>query len=138
MPGTDIAQTTQLVFGELPDLPFVPELPDRGPGADITGRAAALLVDMPVQTTASGWKLADRPDRDSTRASGYWSQDLDTLEEVATGYAGPVKIQVCGPVTLAATLELTRRLDPAISPSRSRRASPRMSPMCAGGSRPRR
>jgi len=115
MPGTDIAQTTQLVFGELPDLPFLPELPDRGPGADITGRAAALLVDMPVQTTASGWKLADRPDRDSTRAAGYWSQDLDTLEEVATGYAGPVKIQVCGPVTLAATLELTRRLDPALS-----------------------
>ena len=61
MPGDDIAQTTRLVFGELADLPFLPELPGRGPGADITGRAAALLVDMPAQTTPRGWKLADRP-----------------------------------------------------------------------------
>jgi methionine synthase II (cobalamin-independent) len=115
MPGDDIAQTTRMVFGELADLPFLPELPGRGPGADITGRTAALLVDMPAQTTPRGWKLADRPGRDSTRATGYWSQDLDTLEETASGYAGSVKIQVCGPVTLAATLELTRRLDPALS-----------------------
>lgn len=115
MPGSDVAQTCRVVFGELPDLPFLPELPGRGPGADMTGRAAALLVDMPVQTTTRGWKLADRPGRDVTRAAGYWSQDLDTLEEVAEGYAGAVKVQVCGPVTLAATLELTRSLDPALS-----------------------
>ncbi|HXW47479.1 MAG TPA: methionine synthase [Streptosporangiaceae bacterium] len=115
MPGTDVAQACRVVFGELPDLPFLPELPDRGPGAEITGRTAALLVDMPVQTTARGWKLADRPGRDASRAAGFWSQDLDTLEEVADGYAGPVKVQACGPVTLAATLELTRSLDPALS-----------------------
>jgi len=115
MPGTDVAEACRTVFGELPDLPFLPELPERGPGADITGRTAALLVDMPVQTTTSGWKLADRPGRDASRASGFWSQDLDTLQEVADGYAGPVKIQACGPVTLAATLELTHSLDPALS-----------------------
>jgi methionine synthase II (cobalamin-independent) len=115
MPGTDVEQTCRYVFGELPDLPFLPELPERGPGADMTGRTAALLVDMPVQTTTGGWKLADRPDRAATRAAGYWSQDLDTLEEVAEGYAGAVKIQCCGPITLAATLELTRRLDPALA-----------------------
>jgi methionine synthase II (cobalamin-independent) len=115
MPGTDVAQTCRMVFGELPDLPFLPEFPDRGPGADITGRAAALLVDMPVQTTTRGWKLADRPDRYASHASGYWSQDLDTLEEVADGYAGVLKVSVCGPVTLAATLELTRSLDPALA-----------------------
>jgi methionine synthase II (cobalamin-independent) len=103
------------VFGELPDLPYLPELPDRGPGADITGRAAALLVDLPVQVTSSGWKLADRPGRDLTRAVGYWSQDLDTLEEAAVGYAGPLKIQVCGPWTLAATLELSHSANPALS-----------------------
>lgn len=115
MPGTDIAQTCRMVFGELPGLPFLPELPERGPGADMTGRAAALLVDMPVQVTTSGWKLTDRPGRDASRAAGYWSQDLDTLQEVADGYAGAVKIQVCGPVTLAATIELPHRLDPALS-----------------------
>jgi methionine synthase II (cobalamin-independent) len=115
MPGTDVGQTCRMVFGELPGLPFLPELPARGPGADITGRAAALLVDLPVQTTARGWKLADRPGRDASRAAGYWSSDLDTLEEVAAGFAGTVKVQVCGPVTLAATLELTRSVDPALS-----------------------
>jgi methionine synthase II (cobalamin-independent) len=115
MPGTDPAEACRVVFGELPDLPYLPELPDRGPGADITGRAAALLVDLPVQVTSAGWKLTDRPGRDLTRAAGYWSHDLDTLEETAAGYAGPLKIQVCGPWTLAATLELSHSANPALS-----------------------
>lgn len=108
MPGTDPARACRVAFGEVPDLPFLPELPGRGPGADLTGRTAALLVDLPAQVTPRGWKLADRPGRDVARAAGFWSHDLDTLEEVAQGYAGPLKIQVCGPWTLAATLELSR------------------------------
>jgi len=115
MPGTDPVAACRLVFDELPELPHLPELPDRGPGADIIGRTAALLVDMPVATTSRGWQLADRPGRDLTRAAGYLSQDLDVLEEVAEGYAGPLKIQVCGPWTLAATLELTHSIDPALA-----------------------
>ena len=105
----------RVVFDELPDLPHLPELPDRGPGADIIGRTAALLVDMPVQTTSRGWQLSERPGRDMTRAAGYLSQDLDVLEEVADGYAGPLKIQVCGPWTLAAALELTHSANPALA-----------------------
>jgi methionine synthase II (cobalamin-independent) len=115
MPGTEPAEACRVVFGELPDLPHLPELPDRGPGADLTGRTAALLVDLPVQTTPRGWKLADRPGRDLSRAASYWSQDLDTLEEMAAGYHGPLKVQVCGPWTLAATLELSRSLNPALA-----------------------
>jgi methionine synthase II (cobalamin-independent) len=115
MPGADPAEACRTVFGELPDLPYLPELPGRGPGADITGRTAAFLVDMPVQTTTRGWKLADRPGRDSSRAAGFLSHDLDSLEEVADGYTGTLKIQACGPVTMAAALELTHRLDPALS-----------------------
>jgi methionine synthase II (cobalamin-independent) len=115
MPGTDVAQTGRMVIGALPDLPFLPELPDRGPGADLAGRAAALLVDMPVEITTRGWKLAPAAGRETSRAAGYWSQDLDTLEEVAQGFSGALKLQVCGPITLAATLELSRRLDPALS-----------------------
>ena len=115
MPGTDPVQACEVVFGQLPDLPYLPELPARGPGADLTGRTAALLVGLPVQVTSAGWKLTDRPGRDLTRAVGYWSRDLDTLEEVAAGYAGPLKIQVCGPWTLAATLELSRSANPALS-----------------------
>jgi methionine synthase II (cobalamin-independent) len=115
MPGSDPVEACRVVFGELPDLPHLPELPGRGPGADITGRTAALLVDMAVETTAGGWKLADRPGRDSSRAAGYWSADLDALEEVADGYVGPLKIQVCGPLTMAATLELSRSVNPALA-----------------------
>lgn len=115
MPGTDAAEACRIVFGELPEFPFLPELPGRGPGADLTGRTAALLVDLPVQVTPRGWKLTDRPGRDATRAAGYWSQDLDTLEEVASGYAGPLKIQVCGPWTLAACLELSRSVNPVLA-----------------------
>jgi len=115
MPGDDVVQTCRVVFGELPDLPFLPELPQRGPGADMIGRTAALLVDLPVQVTTRGWQLADRPGRDLTRAAGYWSQDLDTLEEVASGYSGPLKISVCGPWTLAAALELSHSANPALA-----------------------
>jgi len=115
MPGTDPMEACRVVLGELPDLPYLPELPDRGVGADMIGRAAALLVDMPVQATTSGWKLADRAGRDAQRAAGFLSQDLDTLEEVASGYRGPLKIGVCGPWTLAASLELSRSVNPALA-----------------------
>jgi len=115
MPGTDPGESCRAVFGELPDLPFLPELPDRGPGADLAGRTAALLIDMPVQTTSRGWKLSDSPGRELSRAAGYWSQDLDTLEEVADGYTGLLKIGVCGPWTLAATLELSHSVNPALA-----------------------
>lgn len=115
MPGTDPAQASRVVIDELPDLPYLPELPGRGPGADLIGRTASLLVDLPVQTTTAGWKLADRPGRDGGRSAGYLSEDLDVFSELADGYAGPVKLQICGPVTLAASLELSRSLNPALS-----------------------
>src|SRR5262245_9884373 len=115
MPGTDPAEACRVVFGELPEFPFLPELPGRGPGADLVGRTAALLVDLPVQVTPRGWKLTDRPGRDATRAAGYWSHDLDALEEIADGYSGPLKIQACGPWTLAASLELSRSVNPVLA-----------------------
>src|SRR5215469_16952023 len=115
MPGTDAAEACRVVFGELPEFPFLPELPGRGPGADLTGRTAALLVDLPVQVTPRGWKLTDRPGRDASRAAGYWSQDLDVLEEMAEGFTGSLKIQACGPWTLAASLELSRSVNPVLT-----------------------
>ena len=104
-----------MVLGELPDLPHLPELPARGVGADLTGRTAALLVDLPVETTAGRWKLAARPGRDQRRAAGLLSADLDALQEAAADWTGPFKVQVCGPWTLAATIELTRSQNPALA-----------------------
>jgi hypothetical protein len=115
LPGTDPLEALRLVFGELPDLPHLPELPDRGPGADLTGRTAARLIDLPVELTPSGWRFTARPGRDLRQAHGFLSADLDALEEVTGGYEGPLKIQVCGPWTLAATIELIRSQDPALA-----------------------
>jgi hypothetical protein len=114
MPGTDPAEAMRVIAGELPDFPHLAELPDRGPGADLTGRTAALLVDMPAEVTPRGWRLAERPGRDLSRARSMLASDLDVLEEVLQGYEGPLKIQLCGPWTLAATLELTRTMNMAL------------------------
>jgi hypothetical protein len=108
MPGTDPREAAAVVVGELPDLPHLAELPARGPGADMVGRAAALLVDLHVDVQPSGWRLVDRPGMDERRARGYLGQDLDELEEHADGFVGPVKLQVTGPWTLAAALQLPR------------------------------
>jgi hypothetical protein len=114
MPGTDPAEALRIVLGELPDLPFLPELPARGPGADLTGRTAAILVDMPVETTPSGWRLTSAVGRDLRRARGFLAHDLDTLEDIAVGYQGPFKVGICGPWTLAATIELASH-NPALA-----------------------
>jgi cobalamin-independent methionine synthase catalytic subunit len=115
LPGTDPVEAARQVFGELPHLPHLAELPARGPGADLTGRTAALLVDLPVEFTPTGWRFTARPGRDLRRALGFLSADLDALEEVSGGYSGPLKIQVCGPWTLAATIELIHSQDPALA-----------------------
>jgi hypothetical protein len=108
MPGTDPHEAAAVVAGELPDLPHLAELPARGPGADMVGRAAGLLVDLHVDVQPSGWRLVDRPGLDERRARSYLSHDLDELEAAAHGVVGPVKLQVCGPWTLAAALRLPR------------------------------
>jgi hypothetical protein len=115
MPGTDPREAIAIVIGELPELPYLPELPARGPGADLVGRTASLLVDLPVQTTAGGWRLAAAPGRDLSRAASLLSADLDEMEEAAATCDGPFKIQACGPWTLAASLELSRSIEPALA-----------------------
>jgi methionine synthase II (cobalamin-independent) len=115
MPDTDPLQATRTVFDELPELPHLPELPGRGPGADMIGRTAALLTDIPAELTPGGWRLTARPGRDRRRALDFLGYDLDALEEVAQGYRGTLKVQVCGPWTLAASLELPTSLEPALT-----------------------
>ncbi|GAA3766076.1 methionine synthase [Salinactinospora qingdaonensis] len=105
-PGTDPDEAMRIIAGELPDLVHLPELPARGPGADMIGRSAALLVEFPVEAQPSGWRVAQRPGRDLRRATSYLSYDLDVLEEHAGDYTGPLKIQLAGPWTLAAGIEL--------------------------------
>lgn len=105
-PGTDADEALRTVLGELPDLPYVPELPARGVGAELIGRTAGLLVDLPVEVQPSGWRVTARPGRDLRRARDLLTRDLDTLQAQAEGYTGALKIQFAGPWTLAAGLEL--------------------------------
>jgi hypothetical protein len=106
LPGTDAIEAARVVFGELPDLPHLPELPERGPGADMIGRAAALLVDLPVEIVPSGWSVTAHSGRDVRTARDFIARDLDALEAQADGYSGALKLQATGPWTLAAAIEL--------------------------------
>jgi methionine synthase II (cobalamin-independent) len=109
-PASDVVEAMRISFGELGErgIPYLPELPARGPGSDLLGRAAVLLVDTPVDLQPSGWRLVSRPGRDLERAQAMLRQDLEVLAEVGDGYVGPLKIQVAGPWTLAAGVYLPR------------------------------
>lgn len=106
LPGTDPGEAARLIFGELPELPHVPELPARGAGADMIGRTAALLVDLPVELGPSGWRFTAHPGRDLRRSRDFLAWDLDAVEDAAQGHTGALKLQIAGPWTLAAAVEL--------------------------------
>ncbi|MBW1601580.1 methionine synthase [Streptomyces sp. JJ66] len=108
MPGTDAREAARTVTGSLEPpvhLPHLPELPARGPGADLIGRTTGLLVELYAHLEPSGWRISDRPGRDTRRARAWLGEDLDALEEFTQDYAGALKVAVTGPWTLAAMLE---------------------------------
>ncbi|MBU7596219.1 methionine synthase [Streptomyces sp. P38-E01] len=106
MPGEDVRESVKTVVESLDALPYLPELPARGPGADMVGRTAGLLVELYAHLQPSGWRIADRPGRDTRRARAWLGEDLDALEEFTQGYRGPLKVSAVGPWTLAASMEL--------------------------------
>ncbi len=109
LPGTSAREAANVVAGELPGFVHVPELPARGPGADMIGRTGALLAQVggfALETTPDGWRLADGSSRAMRRAVSWLGEDLDALEEFGQGYGGPVKAQLVGPWTFAAAVEL--------------------------------
>lgn len=109
-PGTGVAEAVAAVRDLLAQpggggLPYLPELPARGPGADLVGRGAGLLVDLPVDLQPSGWRLTQRPGRDAARTAALLREDLDELAAAYDGWTGALKVQVAGPWTLAAGLQ---------------------------------
>lgn len=109
--ATGYAEAVKAVFGELPDLAHVPELPGRGATASMTGRSLALLEGLDVDLQPAGWRLlgsAGSAGIDHRRTRSLLAQDLDAVEEQAQGYTGVFKTQVAGPWTLAATVEKPR------------------------------
>ncbi len=106
MPGTDVDETQRLILGELGELPHLAELPARGAGAEIIGRSGAILSDLPVEVQPSGWRLTSHAGADLRRARDFLERDLDELDRQANGLDGPFKMQIAGPWTLAASIEL--------------------------------
>ncbi|MFI5085549.1 MAG: hypothetical protein ACHP7K_06420 [Actinomycetales bacterium] len=110
-PGTDAPEATRIVRGELgdPHLPHLVQLPARGLGSDAVGRTAAVLTELPVDMQPFGWRLVDRPGADARRAVSALRSDINVLADVAGAEErqGPeLKIQLTGPLTLAASLYL--------------------------------
>ncbi len=114
MPGDDTAaydRAVRVVLDALPDLAHVPELPGRGPHADMTARTLAVVAELGADLQPAGWRLTGHSGPvglDHRRARSLLAQDLDTVEELSQGWSGPFKIQVTGPWTLAATVERPR------------------------------
>ncbi|HJC30048.1 MAG TPA: cobalamin-independent methionine synthase [Candidatus Dietzia intestinipullorum] len=114
--GGDPREVARAILGECYSTPFLPELPDRGPGADEVGRTAAMLTDLPVDASPRGWRLAGSPGRLSRRAVDFLDRDSDALEEAdelardpddEPGGAGRrLLVRALGPWSLAARLEM--------------------------------
>lgn len=117
-PGTeqrDYDEALAVVLGELGGdehgLPFLPEVPGRGAHAAMVGRTLGLVGDLDADLQPSGWRLTGTSGSlpaDQRRARSLLNQDLDGLEEQASGHTGGFKVQVTGPWTLAATVERPR------------------------------
>jgi methionine synthase II (cobalamin-independent) len=110
-PGADAeeyAEAVRVVLGEVPDLPYLPELPGRGPAAGMIGRTLATIADLGFDLQPAGWRLTDSAGIDQRRARSLLAHDLDRLEELAQSFHGVFKVQLAGPWTLAATVEKPR------------------------------
>jgi methionine synthase II (cobalamin-independent) len=110
-PGSSPRQAAEVVVGELPTLSHLVELPGRGVGADMIGRAGALLVDIGIDTVPRGYRIAPGRSTVVRRAVSLLDEDIDALEEAwdkagLRGSGRTVKVQAPGPITLAAQLEL--------------------------------
>ncbi|HET7668058.1 MAG TPA: methionine synthase [Mycobacterium sp.] len=110
-PGSSPREAAEIVLGELHTLPHLVELPARGVGADIIGRAGALLVDIGMDTVPRGYRIANGRSAVVRRAASLLDEDTDALEEAwekagLRGGSRAVKVQAPGPITLAAELEL--------------------------------
>ncbi|MGK2879704.1 MAG: methionine synthase [Mycobacterium sp.] len=112
-PGASPREAARIVVGELHTLPHLVELPARGVGADTIGRVGGVLVDIAIDTVPRGYRIVARAGAVTRRAVSLLDEDIDALEEawetagLNNDHAGrAVKLQIVGPVTLAAQLEL--------------------------------
>lgn len=102
LPGTDFGAAARMTFEQAPELPYLPELPARGPWAALIGRGLGVPGVLPAELSAGEWRLSDAPRVDQRRARATWRDDLERFAEAGEGYQGPLKVSVAGPWSLAA------------------------------------
>lgn len=104
MSGTSMHQAAEVIDGEC-TIHTVPLLPERGLGSDLIGRTAGLLP-FHVEAGPRSWQLVQRPQLLTRRVWDRLEEDLDICEEMWGTSVETVKVQVAGPWTLAASIEL--------------------------------
>ena len=90
MPGTDPAEAMRVIAGELPGFPHLPELPARGPGADLTGRTAGLLVDNEYGAAYVKHEPAPQPVRKEVESTAFDAMAAAFKSKGARRSASPV------------------------------------------------
>lgn len=107
LPGTDFPAAVRMTFDEV-GVPYLPELPARGPHASMLARGAASLAGLNAELTTSGWRLSASPGPDLRRARALLRDDLDMLAESVPDHSGVLRVSLVGPWTLSAGLERPR------------------------------
>lgn len=108
LPGDDFRGALAAMTEVLPEVLPLPELPARGAGSDMIGRALGIIDGLGFDIQPAGWRLTAAPGADHRRARTRWRHDLDDTEELLQGFDGVLKIGLAGPWTLAATVERPR------------------------------
>lgn len=105
LPGTDFRGAVTAMAEALPEVLPLPELPARGVGSAMIGRALGLIDGLGFDLQPAGWRLAPHSNPDHRRAQAQWRHDLDDVEELLQGFDGVLKVGIAGPWTLAAGVE---------------------------------
>ncbi|AQP52101.1 hypothetical protein [Tessaracoccus flavescens] len=105
LPGDDFRGALSAMAEALPELLPLPELPARGLASQMTGRALGLISGLGFDVQPAGWRLTSHSTAEHRKAQAQWRSDLDDTEELLQGFDQTLKIGVCGPWTLAATVE---------------------------------
>lgn len=105
LPGTSMEAAADVVAGESAGVRAIPVLPQRDVTGDVVAYTLAWLPELPADIGPRAWQLRARPQRATRQLYEQCANDLDVLEAV-WGSAETCKVQLCGPWTLASTVEL--------------------------------
>lgn len=106
LPGTSIAEACDVIISETGGLPHLPQLPERGLGSDRVGRTASLLEAVHVERGPRTWMMSPRPQLITRRTADRLERDLDECQAAWDKTLPAIKVQLTGPWTMAAEIEL--------------------------------